>query len=128
MILFAIPFGILEYHILKPGIIAEPTFEALFTPALTLIVCTGFLEELGFRGLMQYHATRTMGFSGIILVSVLFGVLHIGYLSVLDVLLAGTVGFIFSIVVQKTGSLYGISISHGLINIVLFLIVPSFFA
>ncbi|NMX21968.1 hypothetical protein C5S30_05965 [ANME-1 cluster archaeon GoMg4] len=75
---------------------------------------------------MQYHATRTMGFSGIILVSALFGFLHIGNLTVLDVLLAGGVGFIFSVVVRKTGSLYGVSISHGVINIVLFLIAPYY--
>ena len=127
VILFAIPFGIQEYHILKPGIMVELRLEALLVPALIMIVCTGFLEELAFRGLMQYHATRTMGFPGIILVSVLFGVLHIGNLTVLDVLLAGTVGFIFSIVVQKTGSLYGVSISHGVINIMLFLIAPAYF-
>ncbi|NMX21967.1 hypothetical protein C5S30_05960 [ANME-1 cluster archaeon GoMg4] len=50
VILFAVPFGILEYYVLKPGIMVEPTFEALFTPTLILIVCTGFLEELGFPG------------------------------------------------------------------------------
>jgi hypothetical protein len=105
----------------------EPSFEALLVPALIMIVCTGFLEELAFRGLMQYHATRTLGFYGIIFISALFGVLHIGNLSVLDVLLAGTVGFIFSLVVRKTGSLYGVSISHGIINIVLFLIAPYYF-
>lgn len=127
VILFAVPFGIIEYYILKPGILIEPSFEALFVPALIMLVCTGFLEELAFRGLMQYHATRTMGFSGIIFVSILFGFLHIGNLSVLDVLFTGTVSFIYSIVVQKTGSLYGVSISHGLINIVLFLIAPAYF-
>ncbi|MBK5190531.1 MAG: CPBP family intramembrane metalloprotease, partial [Methanosarcinales archaeon] len=84
-------------------------------------------EELAFRGLMQYHATRTMGFPGIVFISILFGFLHIGNLSVLDVLLAGGVGFIFSVVVRKTGSLYGVSVSHGIINIVLFLIAPAYF-
>ena len=126
-ILFAVPFGILEYYVLKPGILVAPSFEALLVPSLVMLACTGFLEELTFRGLMQYHATRTMGFSGIIFISILFGVLHIGNLTVLDVLLAGTVSIIYSLVVQKTGSLYGVSISHGLINIVLFLIAPAYF-
>jgi hypothetical protein len=56
VILLAFPFGILEYHILKPGILVEPSFEALIIPVLIMIVCTGFLEELAFRGLM--HTTR----------------------------------------------------------------------
>ena len=125
-ILFAFPFGILEYYVLKPGILVEPRLEALIVPVLIMVVCTGFLEELAFRGLMQYHATRTMGFAGIIFISVLFGSLHIGNLTLFDVLLAGSVGFIYSLVVQKTGSLYGVSISHGIINTILFLIAPAY--
>jgi hypothetical protein len=127
IILFALPLGILEYHILKPAIIVELSFEALIIPSLIMILCTGFVEELAFRGLMQYHATRTMGFYGIILISALFGALHIGNLSVLDVLLALSNGFIYSLVVRKTGSIYGVSVSHGVINIVLFLIAPTIF-
>ncbi len=127
VILFAIPFGILEYYVLKPGIIVEPSFEALITPSLIMILCTGILEELAFRGLMQYHATRTMGFYGIIFISALFGALHIGNLSFIDVLLAASISFIYSVVVRKTGSIYGVSISHGLINIFLFLIAPAYF-
>ncbi len=127
VIIFAVPFGILEYCVLKPGIIVELSFEALLVPALIMITCTGFLEELAFRGLMQYHATRTMGFYGIVFISAVFGALHIGNLSVLDVLLAASVGFLFSLVVRKTGSIFGVTISHGLINIVLFLIAPHFF-
>ncbi|MBN1762756.1 MAG: CPBP family intramembrane metalloprotease [Methanomicrobia archaeon] len=125
-ILFAVPFGILEYYVLKPGILVEPRLEALIVPVLIMVVCTGFLEELAFRGLMQYHATRTMGFSGIIFISVLFGLLHIGNLSIFDVILAGSVGFVYSLVVRKTGSLYGVSVSHGIINTILFLIAPAY--
>jgi hypothetical protein len=127
VILLAFPFGILEYHILKPGILVEPTFEALIIPVLIMVVCTGFLEELAFRGLMQYHATRAMGFYGIILISALFGVLHIGNLTIFDVLLAGSIGFIYAVIVRRTGSIYGVSISHGIINIMLFLIAPAYF-
>ena len=126
MILLAVPTGVMEYYILKPRILVEPRLAALLVPMLIMVVCTGFLEELTFRGLMQYHATRTMGFAGIIFISALFGALHIGNLTILDVLLAGSIGFIFSLVVRKTGSLYGVSISHGIINITLFLIAPAY--
>jgi membrane protease YdiL (CAAX protease family) len=126
MILLAVPVGILEYYILKPGILVEPRLEALIVPVLIMVVCTGFLEELAFRGLMQYHATRTMGFAGILIISALFGALHIGNLTIFDVLLAGGIGFIYSLVVQKTGSVYGVSISHGIINTTLFLIAPAY--
>jgi len=126
MIVIAVPVGILEYYILKPGILVEPRLEALIVPVLIMVVCTGFLEELAFRGLMQYHATRTMGFAGIIFISALFGALHIGNLTIFDVLLAGSIGFIYALVVRKTGSLYGVSRSHGIINTTLFLLAPAY--
>ncbi|MCK4731330.1 MAG: CPBP family intramembrane metalloprotease, partial [Methanophagales archaeon] len=66
---------------------------------------------------------------GILFVSTIFGVLHVGNLSPwhLDCLLAFLVGFVFSVVREKTGSIYGISISHGVINIMLFLVMPVYF-
>ncbi|HDS45773.1 MAG TPA: CPBP family intramembrane metalloprotease [Methanomicrobia archaeon] len=126
IIVIAVPVGIIEYLILKPGLLVEPRLPALVVPVLIMVVCTGFLEELAFRGLMQYHAVRTLGFAGIVLISALFGLLHIGNLTILDVLLAGSIGFIFALVVRKTGSVYGVSISHGIINSTLFLFAPAF--
>jgi membrane protease YdiL (CAAX protease family) len=127
IILLAVPMGLMEYLILKPRVLVEPHLATLLVPALIMVVCTGLLEELAFRGLMQYHATRTMGFAGIVLISVLFGLLHIGNLSILDVLLTAGIAFVYALVVRRTGSIYGMSISHGFINIVLFLIAPAYF-
>ena len=126
MIVIAVPVGIMEYLILKPGLLVEPRLEALVVPVLIMVVCTGFLEELAFRGLMQYHAVRTLGFTGIVLISALFGLLHIGNLTIFDVLLASSIGFMYALVVRETGSVYGVSISHGIINTTLFLIAPAY--
>ncbi len=134
VILLAIPFGILEYQILKPapllGLASASGSGAMNFIAVSLIfiVCTGFTEEFAFRGLLQYNAIRLMSkWSGIIFVATVFGVLHVGNLAILDCLLAFSVGFIYSIVREKTGSIYGISVSHGIINTVLFLVAPLYF-
>ena len=65
---------------------------------------------------------------GIVIVSAFFGLLHAGNISPwnLDCVLAFSVGFLFSIVRERGGSIYGIAIAHGLINIVLFLIAPLY--
>ena len=129
VILFAIPVGIVEYLILKPAplqVLGVPNFIVY---SLIFFLCTGLLEELAFRGLIQYNAIKMMNkWWGILFVSTLFGVLHLGNICPwhLDCVLAFSVGFVFSIVREKTGSIYAISVSHGLINIVLFLIAPLY--
>jgi len=132
VILLAIPFGIIEYQILKPAPLPGlGSGAAIFIEAsLIFIVCTGFSEELAFRGMIQYNAINLMSkWWGILFVSTIFGVLHVGNLSPwhLDCVLAFSAGFVFSIVREKTGSIYVISVSHGIINIILFLIVPYYF-
>jgi hypothetical protein len=128
VIILAIPVGIMEYPILKPAPLPIGSGATNFIVAsLILIVCTGYLEELVFRGLLQHNAIRLMSkWSGILFVSMIFGVLHVGNLVLLDPVLAFSVGFLFSVVREKTGSIYGITVSHGVINIVLFLIAPVF--
>ncbi len=129
VILIAIPFGIMEYQILKPSPLdVWPEIPFFIVVALIMIVYTGFLEELAFRGLIQFTTLRVMSkWWGILFVSIIFGVLHLGNLTVLDCLLAFTVGFLFSVVREKTGSLYGITISHGVINFILFIVAPLYF-
>jgi len=130
IVLFAVALGIAEYIILKPNPLPVSGTLNLITASLLLIICTGFLEELAFRGLLEYNAVRVMSkCSGIFIISAFFGVLHLGNISPwhLDCFFAGAVGFLFAVVRDKTGSLYGISFAHGIINITLFLIAPLYF-
>ncbi|TAK26080.1 MAG: CPBP family intramembrane metalloprotease [Chloroflexota bacterium] len=117
--------GIGEYLIFRPAPLAERfTLEAIAWPAFILLVFTGLEEELIFRGLMQRASLRALGRWGLIYVNLIFAVLHIGYLSVLDVVFVFLVGFLFSLFVLRTKSLFGVTIAHGGVNIVLFLILP----
>ena len=68
VVAIAFPLGILEYQILKPSPMVEFSFQVLVAPALVFIVCSGFLEELVFRGLMQFNAMRLARFHGILFV------------------------------------------------------------
>jgi LysM repeat protein len=84
------------------------------------------LEEVIFRGLIQQASLATYGRFGITFVAILFAILHVGYKSFLDVIFVLVVAMIFGLVVQRTGSLLGVSISHSLTNICLFLVFPFF--
>ena len=121
-----IPFGVIEYFILKPSpLIDELSFRSLLAPIIIMITCTGFTEELVFRGIIQHNAIKyfTPGI-GIFFATLLFAVMHIGNLSWLDVVYVFIIGYFYAYSLRFTGSIVGISISHGLTNVVLFLLMP----
>ena len=118
-------FGVAEYFILKPEpLIDEFSWSAFWLPALILLVGTGFNEELVFRGVMQSASGDALGKSAILYVTVIFAVLHLGYKSAVDVAFVFAVGLMFGLIVAKTRCLLGVSLSHGITNIALYLVVP----
>jgi CAAX protease family protein len=117
--------GYLEYWILTPDPLASALrLDLIWMPALILLVFTGFLEELIFRGLMQYSALRALGLRGLYYVAAVFAVLHIGYRSIPDLIFVFAVAVYFGWVVQRSGTILGVTLAHGLTNIGLFLIFP----
>jgi uncharacterized protein len=117
--------GAVEYAILKP----EPAFGAMsgwyfFGAALVLLIFTGFTEELIFRGVLQALALPVLGRSALIYVSLLFGALHIGHLSVGDLVFVSLVALLFGQIVRREGSILGVTIAHGITNLTLFVIMP----
>ena len=125
--LTGVPFGVIEYFILKPEPLATnlPPRDLILL-AVALIFSTGFVEELVFRGVLQGRAVKTLGEkAGVIGVAAVFAALHIGWLSVLDVIFVFAIGLFFGFITLKTGSIIGVSLSHGITNVLLFLAMPS---
>ncbi|MBI3040458.1 MAG: CPBP family intramembrane metalloprotease [Chloroflexi bacterium] len=121
-------FGVAEYLILKPEtMIAELTWQGIWLPAVILLVTTGFVEEFIFRGVLQRTALEAFGGRGIVYVSLLFAVLHMGFLSWIAVAFVFVVALFFGWIVKKTGSLLVVTLAHGITNIILFLVAPFFF-
>jgi membrane protease YdiL (CAAX protease family)/LysM repeat protein len=123
--LIGFALGLIEYTILgSRPLIQSLSWETLLYPAFVLMIFTGFLEEIIFRGLIQDVSTTSMGRFGIWYCAVLFAVLHIGYLSVLDVIFVFGVGLLFGFIAYRTRSLLGVSLAHGFTNISMYLIYP----
>jgi len=120
-----IGFGYIEYLILHPKpLIEHISLNSIFIPALILIFSTGFAEELAFRGMMQKAFYEVMNKYGILAVSIVFASLHIGHLSLIDVIFVFGVAIFFSIIVLKTKSIIGVALAHGITNVTLYLIWP----
>ncbi|MCS7140543.1 MAG: type II CAAX endopeptidase family protein [Nitrososphaerota archaeon] len=121
-----VPLGVIEYFILKPEPLAS-SFNLLefMSLALALIFFTGFIEELVFRGVIQRTAIASLGRKyGVLGTSLIFAILHIGWLSILNFLFVFLVGLFFGLIVLKTNSIAGVSLSHGLTNVMLFMFMP----
>jgi len=125
--LTGVVFGVAEYFILAPeAMVAELTWQVVWLPVLVFLLCTGFVEEFIFRGVLQRSAVEAFGGWGIVYISLLFATLHMGFLSWIDVAFVFVIALFFGWVVKKTGSLLGVSLSHGITNIVLYLVAPFF--
>lgn len=121
--------GFIEYLILRPEpLVAELRWDLIWLPILILLVFTGLLEEVIFRGMLQSTAIRHLGQLGVLYVAVLFAVLHFGYRSPLNLLFVFGVALLFGLIVQRRGTLLGVSFSHGLTNVSLYLVFPFLFA
>jgi len=126
--LAGIGLGLLDYLILEPEpLVSALRWQQIIAPALILLVATGFVEELVFRGVMQRASVQALGAWGWVYIAVLYSVLQIGHLSAIHCLFALVVALFFGFIVKRTGSLLGVSLSHGLINVCLYLIFPFVF-
>ena len=123
-------FGLGEFFILTDEARATNVILGK-TPLLAgflLMVTTGFVEEIIFRGVLQRGAVQTLGaWWGMVYVSLLFAIVHWIHVSVLDIVFVFVVAMFLALAVRKTGSLLGVTLAHGIANIVLFLVAPLFF-
>lgn len=120
-----LPLGVMEYLILRPDVLVSRTsVDQILLAGLILMIFTGFLEEVIFRGVLQKTSSELLGNWGIVYISAIFAVLHLGHLSVVDVLFVFLVALLLAYLVKRTGSLLGASLAHGITNITLFLVMP----
>ena len=127
--LSGIILGFTEYLILKPQpLISSFNLESVLFASVIIVISTGFAEELLFRGILQKNAEKILGnIWGLLYVSILFTALHIGWNSTLDLLFVFCVALFYGYTFQRTRSILGVTLSHGISNTFLFLVMPFIF-
>ena len=117
--------GLVEFTILRPAPMgALPWTVAGLLPAVAVGVFTGFPEEVIFRGLLQTTARPIMRSGTVLYAATVFAVLHIGYENPLDLVFVFAVGLFYGWIFERSRSIVGLSIGHGLANVVLFFVAP----
>ncbi len=119
--LTGVPLGMLEEKILTERPLLFPSPFRYGELVLILIFVSGFLEELIFRGVLLKAAWEYLGkIAGSIYVSLLFAALQITHLLLLEIVFSFLVGLFFCWVVRRTGSIWGVTVAHGLMHFILY--------
>ncbi len=125
-VILGMVLGKIEYNILNVGsMIPVFTLQNILIFAVIMIVFTGLAEELLFRSIIQTRLEQTIGSSGgLVLASLLFGAMHSGYGIMNEIIFTTSAGFLLGYLFQKTRNLSFIALTHGLINVFLFGLIP----
>jgi membrane protease YdiL (CAAX protease family) len=121
---FALGWG--EYGVLKPGILLpEVDIQSVLILSITMILFVGLIEEFIFRSALQTVLQERFGVPvGLIAASLIFGFMHGGYHLPLEIIYVCFAGIVFGLLFWTSKSLPVASLSHGITNIALFLVVP----
>ncbi len=122
-----VPLSLAAFSILRPAPVVDVTYwPDLLALAAAVVIFGGFMEELIFRGLFQQVVGEVFGgAAAVILSSFLFAVLYLGSLSVGYILFVGLVGVYFGYCVHKTGSIWGVTLAHSVMNLGLIIFLPA---
>ncbi len=125
-IILGMVLGKIEYNIITvESLIPSPSLKNILIFAVIMIVFTGLAEELLFRSIVQTRLEQTIGSrAGLMTASLLFGAMHSGYGTIYEIMFTASAGFLIGYLFQKTRSLPFIALTHGLINVFLFGIIP----
>jgi uncharacterized protein len=124
IMLTGIGLAYIDYLILKPvAWTNELTLESILFPAIIILIFTGLVEEFIYRGILQ-KTTEFLGIYGWLFIAAIYAILQISQGSTLHCAFVFMVGLGFSWIVNKTGSIVGIGLCHGLLNVCLFLVWP----
>jgi uncharacterized protein len=121
---FALGWG--EYNVIHPQVLTTgANIKDVLVLIVTMIFFVGIVEEFIFRSSLQTVLEERLGsIAGLMLASVIFGFMHSGYQSPLELLYVSFAGVIFGLLFWLTKSLPIIALAHGVTNISLFLVVP----
>jgi membrane protease YdiL (CAAX protease family) len=123
--LTGLPLGLLAYLALRPDPVAGSTSLAqIAAGCVILIVFSGLLEELVFRGLLQDAFCSRYGPAGQLVSGALFAAVYLGAGSAAAVLVFAAIGLAFGFAVSRTRSIVGVVAAHGLLSIGLVLVWP----
>jgi len=120
--------GLIEHRILRAeALVPDLSLKSILILSATMIFLVGLVEEFMFRSALQTMLEKRLGsVPGLLVASLIFGLMHSGYHIPLEIVFVSLAGLVFGLLFWITRSLPVISLAHGVTNISLFLVVPVY--
>lgn len=119
-----VAIGLIEYFILRPSplLSGASLVQMIAYIVIAPVIMVGIVEELLFRGLLQGSLEKiTSRWQAIGISSIIFGLMHIGWMNPLEVLFAYGAAVVFGYIATVTDSLIAPITAHALGNFVLYM-------
>jgi membrane protease YdiL (CAAX protease family) len=122
-----IPAGYVLWSFAQPAPMMGPDAQAgeLFVAALFLVLFVGVAEEFIFRGVIQAGLSVTYARGAVLLGAIVYGATYLASLSFEYTLFMTLAGLAYGLLVQRTGSIIGVSVSHALLVLGALLVWPA---
>ncbi len=117
--------GLIEYILLRPQPLLAGVSLVQMIAYIVIVpaIMVGVVEELLFRGLLQGSLEKVAPkWQAIGISSIMFGLMHIGWMNPLEILVAYGAGVVFGCLAIATDSLIAPITAHALGNFVLYMI------
>lgn len=120
-----VPLMFAAYFAIRPASFAEGSRWTQLGAAALAAGLVALVEELIFRGFIQSAFARLYGPTAAPLcATALYLISYLGVRPLIMIVYAGVLGLLFGWVVQRTRSLLGVIVSHALLNVGLFVLLP----
>lgn len=120
-----VPLVLAAHFAIRPATVAQGDRWTQLGTAAFAVGLAGAVEELIFRGFIQSAFARLYGpVAAPLCATGLYLISYLGVRPVLMIAFAGVLGLLFSWLVQRTQSLLGAIVSHSLVNVGLFVVLP----
>jgi membrane protease YdiL (CAAX protease family) len=122
----AVPLLLVAHYVIAPGSLADSTRWTQLALAGIAACAAAVVEELIFRGFIQRAFSRLYG-SGLapLLATSVYLIAYVGVRPALLIPYAVILGVLFGWIVERSNSLFGVTLSHSVVNVGLFVVLPS---
>ncbi|MDP8961991.1 MAG: CPBP family intramembrane metalloprotease [Actinomycetota bacterium] len=123
--LIGVPLALVAWELPQPSPLIEGDNPFYVLVGSVVLLLLGGLEEVVFRGMIQRSLCRLFGISGIFFAAGLSTAAASGSDSLSFVAFSGGVTLVFGWFVHRTGSVIGVALAHGIVNMTAIVLLPS---